>query len=196
VNNDRRQLAYAVLSCLAGAGLAVLSTTRTWAVEVTVRPAPLPSIRVVHTGGDLLPWLPALAMVGLAGAGAVLATRSVGRRLVGGVLLLVGLGVAGGGAYGVLRLARGDASAAWPVLCAVGGLLAAAGGALTAARGQTWPAMGARYERRAAPGPGTSLGAAGVAGHPEAAGADDRVDSRRTAAAWDALDRGEDPTVT
>lgn len=174
----RREFAYALLLCAAGAGLALFAATRSWAVEVTVRPAPLSEVRVVRTGGDLVPWLPALAVVGLAGAGAVIATRGVARRLVGVLLLALGLGVAAGGGYG-LALA---AAAAWPTLGVVGGLLVAAGGALTLARGKHWPTMGTRYERVAvrAPGPG---------------GAASR-DERSTRQAWDALDRGEDPTVS
>jgi uncharacterized membrane protein (TIGR02234 family) len=192
----RRQLAYAVLLCLAGAGLGFFAATRTWAVELAGRPAPLPSVRIAQTGAVLLPWLSPLAVVGLAGAGAVLATRGAGRRLVGGLLLLVGLGVAGGGAYGLLGLARGAASPAWPVLCVVGGLLAASAGALTAVRGHSWPAMGARYERGAtAPGATAGRGRDAVSA-PIPAGTDGRVEGRRTTEAWDALDRGEDPTAS
>src|SRR5690606_8421929 len=70
----RRQLAVAMLCCVAGAGLAAFAATRTWSVETTAR-GPLPGLRAAHTGGELLPWLPALALAGLAGAGALLATR-------------------------------------------------------------------------------------------------------------------------
>ncbi|GAB3984469.1 hypothetical protein GCM10027615_72100 [Plantactinospora veratri] len=130
----RRELAYAVLFCLVGAGLAVFAATRTWSVELTARPAPLPPGRVTRTGGDLLPWLPALALVGLAAAGAVLGTRGIGRRLVGGVLALLGIGVAAGAGYAGFG-AGGELSAGWPLLCALGGLLAGAAGGLTAVRG-------------------------------------------------------------
>jgi len=181
----RRALAYAVLLCLAGAGLAVFAATRTWAVELTTRAAPLPSAQVTRSGGDLLPWLPALALVGLAGAGAVLASRGIGRRLVGGLLVLVGVGVAAGGAEGGFGADPGEVRVAWPLLCVLGGLLVAGAGVVTAVRGPRWPAMGARYERAGAGPAESSLVADGG-----------RVDGRRTAAAWDALDRGEDPTVS
>lgn len=183
----RRALTYAVLLCLLGAGLAVFAATRTWGVELTPRPAPLPPIRTVRTGGDLLPWLPALALVGLAAAGAVLATRGLGRRLVGVLLTLVGAGLVAGGGYGGFGPASDEISVGWPVLCAVGGLLATAAGVVTAVRGAGWPVMGARYERAGRGGGQTTVGPA-----PEAPG---RVEGRRTTAAWDALDRGEDPTV-
>jgi hypothetical protein len=161
-----RQLAYAVVACLAGAGLALFAATRTWVVEVAVRPGPLPPIRTARTGGDLVGWLPALALVGLAGAGALLATRAAARRAVGVLLVLTGLGIAAGA---VTAAAGHDAQATWPVLCVVGGVVAAAVGLTATVRGGRWPAMGARYER------------------PEARPAARSV--------WDALDRGEDPTA-
>ncbi|WP_435820031.1 Trp biosynthesis-associated membrane protein [Micromonospora purpureochromogenes] len=180
--SGRRELTYAVLLCLAGAGLAFWAATRTWSVEVTPRGS-LPSARQGRTGADLLPWLSALALVGLAGGGAVLATRGRVRRLLGGLLALLGAAVAAGGGYGLVAAFDGEVSRHWPALCLLGGVLAALGGALTAARGQRWPAMGARYER-----------------HPGAeapAGADGRPATERgTREAWDALDRGEDPTVS
>ncbi|MGS2615241.1 Trp biosynthesis-associated membrane protein [Micromonospora sp. LZ34] len=181
----RRELTYAVLLCLAGAGLALWAATRTWSVELAARPAPLPAVRDAHTGAGLLPWLPALALVGLAGGGAVLATRGRLRRLLGGLLCLLGLAVAAGGGYGLVADFAGEVSRQWPALCLLGGVLAATGGLLTALRGQRWPAMGARYER---PARGTAA--------PAAPGPAGPVTGRRTTEAWDALDRGEDPTVS
>ncbi|WP_246568215.1 Trp biosynthesis-associated membrane protein [Polymorphospora rubra] len=175
----------AVLLGLVGAGLASYAATRTWAVELIPRPAPLPPTRTAATGGDLLPWLTALALVALAGAGAVLATRGVVRRIVGALLALIGLGIAAGAGYGLFGLTEAEVGPGWPLLCLVGGLLVTAGGAATAAGGHRWPAMGARYDR--------STGAARRTA--PARGADGRVGGGGTAAAWDALDRGEDPTV-
>ncbi|QGN47754.1 Trp biosynthesis protein [Micromonospora sp. WMMC415] len=177
----RRELTYAVLLCVAGAGLAAWAATRTWAVELTPRPAPLPPVRAGRTGADLLPWLPALALVALAGGGAVLATRGRLRRLLGGLLTGLGVAVAAGGGYGLVAGFAGDVSRQWPLLCLVGGVLTAAGGLLTALRARRWPAMGARYERRA-----RTVSAARPEPGP--------VTGRRTTEAWDALDRGEDPT--
>ncbi|HEX7746280.1 MAG TPA: Trp biosynthesis-associated membrane protein [Micromonosporaceae bacterium] len=180
-------MAVALLLCLAGAAVALFGASRTWAVELTARPAPLPVLRTTRTGGDLLPWLPALALVGLAGAGAVLATRGVARRLLGGLLLLVGLGIAAGGAYAAVAVDRGMAGPAGPLLCVAGGLTVAVGGALTALGGHRWPGLGARYEspnRAGAPAPG--MGDGRMSG---------RVYGRATSEAWDALDRGEDPTA-
>jgi hypothetical protein len=159
-----RELALAVLLCLVGAGLALFAATRTWAVELTARPAPLPPLRTARTGADLAPWLSGLAVVGLAGAGALLATRRLPRIAVGVLVGLCGVGV-------VVGAVAAGGWAGWPVACGLGGLALLAGGGLAAARGARWPALGARYERRT-PGP---IGPS-------------------TVAAWDALDRGEDPT--
>ena len=142
-------------------------------------------MRDARTGADLLPWLPALALVALAGGGAVLATRGRLRRLLGGLLALLGLAVAAGGGYGLVAVRRRRSSRQWPVLCLLGGLLAAAGGWSTALRGGGWPAMGARYERPAR----TAAPSAPATGRPGGRAADHRD-------AWDALDRGEDPTVS
>ncbi|MFG1757632.1 Trp biosynthesis-associated membrane protein [Micromonospora echinofusca] len=181
----RRELTYAVLLCVAGAGLALWASTRTWAVELTARPTPLPPVRDARTGAGLLPWLPALALVGLAGGGAVLATRGRARRLLGGLLCGLGVAVAAGGGYGLVAAFDGEVARHWPALCLLGGVLATAGGLLTALRGRRWPAMGARYERRPA----------GDAA-PVARGDGGQVTGRRTTEAWDAMDRGEDPTVS
>ncbi|WP_436971588.1 Trp biosynthesis-associated membrane protein [Micromonospora vinacea] len=185
----RRALTYAVLLCLAGAGLALWAATRSWSVELTVRPAPLPPVRDARSGASLLPWLPALAVVTLAGGGAVLATRGRLRQVLGVLLGVLGLAVAAGGGYGLVADVGGAVSRQWPALCLLGGLLAALGGWWTALRGGDWPAMGARYERptRSAPE------AASTQGDP--AGPPTPLAGRRTTEAWDALDRGEDPTT-
>jgi hypothetical protein len=164
--------AAAVTAVVLGAGLALLATGRTWMVETEVRPAPLPPLREVRTGDVLLPWLPALAYVALAGAGALLATRGAARAVVGGLLVLSGIGLAGG----ALSQVGAAATVAWPLAVAVGGLAVAAGGGLALARGRSWPGMAARYERPAA----------------EPARPVQRTRSK--AEIWDALDRGDDPT--
>jgi uncharacterized membrane protein (TIGR02234 family) len=175
-----RRLAYAVLLCAAGAGLALYGVTRTWSVRVTARPG-LPELREASTGAQVAPWAIGLALVALAGAGALIATRGLPRRVLGALLAVAGAGVAAGAIAGRAAVAPGGAGAGgtiWPVACVAGGLLVLAGGLWAARSGHEWPGMGARYERRAAaPQPGAAV--------------DQRVDTR---AAWDALDRGDDPT--
>nr|WP_240955506.1 Trp biosynthesis-associated membrane protein [Micromonospora sp. HNM0581] len=172
-------MAYAVLLCLAGAGLALWAVTRTWVVDVADRAELLPLVEEGRTGGQLLAWLPALSLVGLAGGGAVLATRGRVRRVLGGLLVILGLTLAAGGGYGLLGNLGDLVTWAWPALVLLGGILTAAGGALTLLRGHRWPAMGTRYERR----PAQSAGGGGP------------IVGAGTVEAWEALDRGEDPTA-
>jgi len=167
--SGRRELALAVVACTAGAAIALFAASRTWAVVEQVRPAPLPALREPRTGASLAPWLPALALVALAGAGALVATRRTGRLLVGVLLAACGLGLV---AAAGLAVGNG-APAGWPVLCAVGGVVVAGTGLVAVRRGRRWPVMGSRYERPAAPAAETA---------------------RTPAELWDALDQGTDPT--
>jgi uncharacterized membrane protein (TIGR02234 family) len=220
VSGGGRELAGVVAGCVAGAGLTWYAAGRAWAVEVTDRPDPLPDIEVVHTGAQVLPWLPALALVGLAGAGAVLATRGAARRLIGALLAAAGVTLAAGGLAALTgavspagsAAAPTSTSAGWPAVAVLGAALLLAGGIVTMLRSPRWPAMGARYERPAAGGPGTTAGAgatrsddpsagAGATGstdQPAGAGAGGAVEAagpQSTLDAWNALDRGEDPTT-
>jgi len=164
-HRDRTLAAFATA---AGAGLALLAVSRVWTRATVARPAPLPPAHVTHTGSALAPWLPAVALVALAGAGAVLATKGAVRRVVGALLVFGGAGLVAGA---VSRLGAVGGSAGWPLVTAAGGLLVAVGGAVTVVRGRRWPGMSARYDRPA------------------------RVGSAATdAQVWDALDRGDDPT--
>ncbi|HEY8472971.1 MAG TPA: Trp biosynthesis-associated membrane protein [Natronosporangium sp.] len=173
----RRQLAITVGLCAVGAAAVLIAAAQTWQVEVSQRPAPLPALRDVQTGGALRPWLPAVGWVALAGAGALLALRGTARRLLGGLLLVAGVVIV----PGALTVAGG-----WPVVAAVGGLAVAAAGAVTVLRSGRWPAMGARYERPAH---------SATAGHPDPGGQPDTTEQPDPAQLWQALDRGEDPTA-
>ncbi|QYC40742.1 Tryptophan-associated transmembrane protein [Nonomuraea coxensis DSM 45129] len=169
-------LAVTVLGCL----LVLLAAGRTW-VSVAQAGAETP------TGGDLGPVLTPVALAGLAGVVAVLATKGAGRRVVGGLLALCGAGAGAGtwtaldgsavtdwlAARNTLRGATGltwHFVTLWPVVAGAGALLLAAGGVLAVVRGGRWAGMSARYERR---GP---------------------VPADGDKALWDALDRGDDPT--
>jgi hypothetical protein len=167
---SRRGLTIAVLACVAAAALVLFAASRVWAEVTITRVAPLPPTVARRTGSSLAPWLPALGVVALAGAGALLATRGLLRTTVGFLLVACGLGIV---AVGVAPI--GDAaSPLWPVVCGLAGAVVAAAGALTAWAGRSWPAMGARYERASAPSV--------------------RHQPATQAALWDALDRGDDPT--
>ena len=186
----RRELAVAVLLCAAGAGLALYAGSRTWLVETATRPAPLGPVSTPRSGSELVPALSAVSLVVLAGAGALLAARGWGRRLVGAMIVLAGLTAAG---LALSALGPDSIALGWVVATAVGGLMAAGAGAFALIRGAGWPRLGTRYERSA---PAVSR-----------PGADDRTDesdqvaggSGQTGGAtsqeyWDALDRGDDPT--
>ena len=177
----RRGLVAAVAGCAGGAALTLYAAAQTWTVHVQTRPAPLPDLRTPETGSVLASWLPALAFVALAGAGALVATRRAARFAVGALLVAVGLGIVAGGGYGLLGVP--DIHPGGPLACLAGGLVIAGAGALTIRRHPSWPVMGARYERHPAPtrSPDTPAGRA-------------HAGSTDTTSAWDALDRGDDPT--
>ena len=163
--SPRRELTVAVLASAAGAALVLLAGSRVWRHLVTERAAPLPPLTQGRTGSALQPWLPALALVAFAGAGALLATRGGARLAVGGLIALCGAAAVGTAAVAAAG------SNGWPLVAIGGGLLVLAAGVAAVVRGVRWPSMGARYDRSrpvppSASGPGL----------------------------WDALDRGEDPT--
>jgi uncharacterized membrane protein (TIGR02234 family) len=213
----RRSYGVALAACLAGSGLALYAVTRTWSLLVTARPG-LSDLRTVRTGADLEPWLIGLALVALAGTGALLATRGRLRQGLGVLLALTGAGVLAGAIIGRAGLDVGRAGAGgtlWPVACALGGAIITLGGLTAARHGHHWPSMSSRYERRPVPQPRTDpaavpaplatgalrrgAGSSATRGEDSADPADaaatpapgGAVDTR---AAWDALDRGDDPT--
>jgi uncharacterized membrane protein (TIGR02234 family) len=142
------------------------------------------------TGRELLPLGRAMAVLALAAAIALLATRGTGRFLIGSILAFAGLAQA---VYS-FNLARElttrvmdwateagfavvgtDADPSRPLWNAAAGLLVFVAGVLVAARGQAWPGLSRRFQR-AGKGPAQ----------------DERPTSQQS---WDALDRGEDPTA-
>lgn len=191
-SRSRGELLLALLLVLAGSGLAFLVAGRQW-VDVTLpRAAPLPPLPETLTGADVVGALRPLAFLGVAGAAALLATRGPVRVLLGALLTAAGagLGVAvvravSEGVFSALADHRGPGALAptgaepgfeaWWSLALVAALLQLAGGLLIAVRGRRWTALSSRYDTPAA-----------RAEKPPA-----RVD----VATWDALDRGEDPTL-
>jgi uncharacterized membrane protein (TIGR02234 family) len=192
----RRELTAAVLASAAAGGLAVFAGGQTWATLSAVRPAPLPPVTGVLAGSTHAPLVPAAGLVLLAAAVALLAVRAGGRTAVGVLMTISGLALAwtaGRALAGGLRDAAAEVpvvvgtpvaeiSTVWPATTAVAGLLGALAGVVVVVRGRRWPAMGSRYERGTAAGAGTP-----VPPRP-------RTDEERVSLAWNALDRGEDPT--
>ena len=134
----RRELALAVVACAVASALALFAASRPWLVEVTPRPAPLPPISATRSGASLVPLLPAVALVALAGAGALLATRG---RWVGAVLVAAGLTMA---VTATGQVAHGG----WPLLCVVAGAVITLVGGAALRRGRAWPRLGTRYDVR------------------------------------------------
>ena len=168
----RRSVSTVLGLCVAGGATALFAAGRPWLRLAVSRSAPLPDVSLPVTGGTLEPLVPALAMVGLAGAVAVLATGRRGRLLVGLLLAVAGSVVATcaglalrapgqdrtvtmltdaarAGGLGPHPVVRTTVVAGWPVLAALGGLAILAGGLDTVRRGRTWPTMSSRYERAA-----------------------------------------------
>jgi uncharacterized membrane protein (TIGR02234 family) len=182
----RRGFVPALLACLAGAALALYAITRVWSVEETPRTG-MSALRTEQTGAAVAPWVIGLALVALAGTGALLATSGWPRRTLGVLLTVAGAGVAVGAIVARLTLTPGTAGAGaslWPAACALGGAIIAAGGLTAARQGHRWPAMSARYDRNPAPPPSPA---------PETAQTRPSVQADHRAA-WEALDRGTDPT--
>jgi uncharacterized membrane protein (TIGR02234 family) len=192
---ERIGLIAAVLLDLLGAAIALLVSSRTWQT-IHVDRNGLQALRTDLTGHTVDGTVAALAVVGLAAAVAVLATRGTLRRIVGLVLAAAGLtmlwlSIAARGAVGTGE-ARSDVAdkhhgvvlsgasfrvtthAVWPWLSALGGVFVLAAGVLVAARGHRWKAMSARYE---APAPD-----------------DETARARADLSMWNALERGDDPT--
>jgi uncharacterized membrane protein (TIGR02234 family) len=111
----RRQFGLVLLLGAAGAALVIFAVRQTWAQAVFTPPRPLPAQDISVTGQQLVPLASALALAALACLAAVIATRSVARRVAGGLLAALGAGAAvaagaGVSASSVLATARGDAA--------------------------------------------------------------------------------------
>jgi uncharacterized membrane protein (TIGR02234 family) len=190
----RRGYVAALLCLVAGGALELVASARTWG-EAAVHDG-LVTTTVQVGGRELVPLAPAVGLLALAAVVAVPATRRTGRRLVGAALATAGLVTAVwstavatdltariaqfAGASGV-DVTGVHTAPGWAVLAAAAAALIAGTGLAVVIRGPAWPSMGQRYDRRPAraspPGPG--------------GGPSDRRAGRE---AWDALDRGEDPT--
>jgi uncharacterized membrane protein (TIGR02234 family) len=186
IRGSGRELALAVVLLAGGAAVALWAGSHVWADAAVHRPGIVTAQQLALPGTTVAGTATALSYAVLAATAVVLVTRGWLRRVAGGVAAALGALVAATTALGVSDVSGAVAAAAggpvaftaslapWWVASLAGGLLAVAGGALAAWRASGWPAMGARY------------------GVPEA---ERRTASNPAAAAWNALDRGEDPTL-
>jgi uncharacterized membrane protein (TIGR02234 family) len=193
----RRYAAFglAIVLDVLGAGGALLLSLRDWQTVTTPRTGRAPDVldlsgRAVDAAST------AIALVALAGVVAVLATRGVIRRGVGGLVVLAGAGLVWRAITGLSPVSaerarslvrsrhetistsgivpQVDVHSIWPVLSLLCGVLVLASGALIASRGHRWQVMSARYETT------------------PAAASDDQA--KAAATLWRALDDGKDPT--
>jgi uncharacterized membrane protein (TIGR02234 family) len=146
-----RALAFGCL--LVGGALALLASAQPW------WRGPGEAAAVKFTGNQVTGGLSqALAIAALVGTLLMLGLRSRGRRVVGGVLLLVGVGVAV--AAGSWMQPRADAirshvstldtfdlaATVWPWICVLAGTLIVAGAVMTMITAANWPAAAERFQ--------------------------------------------------
>ncbi len=89
----RREYLLTLLAGAVGAVVVLLTARQGWARVLTVEPHPLPTSVVTVRGQDLVPAAGALGLAALAGLAAVLATRGLARRVVGGLLTVFGAAI-------------------------------------------------------------------------------------------------------
>jgi uncharacterized membrane protein (TIGR02234 family) len=181
----RRELVIGLSLLVAGGVMGLVAMNLSWGEAYLGDGTTLP-VR----GRDVAPLYLAPPLFALAASVAVVATRRAGRLLIGvtlAVMAIVGasLSIVAGIAmadrirdwapdagYQTAGAAGGSSNMMWyPVACAV--ILLA--GVFIAVLGPKWPSLGARYDRTPATGP--------LRRNPTARDA------------WDALDRGDDPTT-
>jgi uncharacterized membrane protein (TIGR02234 family) len=178
---------------LSASGLCALAVARPWA-RATATVSGLPPIEASVDGVDVAPVAAALAIVCLAGFGAVLATRGWVRRGLGVVIVasatvVVAVAVVPESTTGLLEDALGargwtgggyDRSVtAWRVAAAVSGAVVMAAGAIVTRFAGEWATMGTRYD---SPSEGRQTSQSAADG------------PMSDAAMWRALDDGGDPT--
>ena len=187
----------AITGLVVGSGIALMSYLPTW-FSFARGDDGLPSINSSFTGRQLAPAAAALALAVLAGAFAVWALRGVWVRVAGVLLLaasaylvivpirfaadpgsrLLAAFRASNLDQGGLFVNLGEKTSLWWIPALVGGIIAFVASLIVVFHRGRWGGISARYERPAADTGPADLSA-----------------PRAGAAAWDALDRGDDPTV-
>ena len=179
-----RGLRLAALLALLGSALVLVAVSRPW-VTWKVGGLTISDLHVSRSGRQAEPGVAALGWAALAGVLALVVTKGWGRRVLGALLMLVGLIVVLKAGDWVLTskgvtislnkspVARVRVARGWPLLATIGGLFVVASGALAAARGHRWTGLGSSYEAPVA--------------RP--------VETATDKGVWDALDRGDDPTA-
>lgn len=215
----RRGLLLTVVGCVVSAAAMLLSAGQNWLRAILDAQPPLPSRSHTFTGGAIVDSLvPIGIVVGAAGL-ALIASRRIGRVVVGVVLVVAGLltlastgfFLSDGGsdvafswaqAYaepGESLLPQRDVGQAPAVLALFGGGTAVVTGLVTILGSRTWPVMGKRYERQhrsvARDAENRDRTAAAPTNKDQALAEGTATAGVSEAAMWAALDRGEDPTA-
>lgn len=188
-----------------GAVLALVAGSRAWWRAAGT------GVSVTFTGTEASGGLAqALALVVLAGALLALVLAGRGRRVLGVLLVLTGVGVVVLGltrprpASGTVRSRVLEVSLAdqfallgtpWPYVYGGAGLLVVAAAGLMAFTAPRWPSRAARFERPDAP-PATGSASGSATGSTPPAGAADGGREDDPATLWRQLDAGIDPTTT
>ncbi len=120
MSSPRREYLAALLLGAAGAAVVLVAARQGWARVITIEPRPLPAVSVAVRGQDVLPAVGALGLAALAGLAAVLATRRLARRVVGGLLVVFGAAIIAVAAP-PLTIARLRAAATHPATSVTGG---------------------------------------------------------------------------
>lgn len=187
-----------LLTAAVGA-LGLIAGSRPWLALRVVRESPLPPVEDTVAGADVAPLVPGLALVVLAGAAGLLATRRRGRVAIAVAILTAGAGMVAAALpwSGTVASERAQDAAldvalpsgalevsggVGPFLAVLAGGLAVLLGIAIALRCRRWPVMGTRYDAPPGDEPAAVTGAVADSASPT-----DRE-------AWEALDRGEDPT--
>jgi uncharacterized membrane protein (TIGR02234 family) len=199
----RRSRLVVVAGLAIGAGVSLMAATQVW-LEGTLDLVGLPPVEVSVTGRQTAPVLPAVALLALGAAVGLLLIGGPARRIFGAIVAVAALGAAWltavtiadpvAAVSGPLAQAAGLASppadaaldaarSGWPVI-GIAGLVIIAVAGLGAAVIGPWPEVGRRY-------------AAAPAADPQGAAADgpQRRDEQDGIRLWDALERGDDPTL-
>jgi uncharacterized membrane protein (TIGR02234 family) len=213
VKPPRREYLGALLLGAVGAAVVLIAVRQDWARVLTVQPRPLPASTAVVRGQDLLPAVGALGLAALAGLAALVATRRLARRVVGGVLAAFGVAIIVG-----LSMPVTDAQVRGAVTGAAGTASSVPGGSTvdggtTPGGGVSGISLSSHVTMAAFPWRWVALAgavlivAAGLlaawrgAGWPVMSSRYDRPAGRRpspvtdSAALWESLSQGVDPTV-
>jgi uncharacterized membrane protein (TIGR02234 family) len=217
-----RELTVTLVVGAVGAGLVFLATRQGWAHVRTIPPKPLPASDVTVTGAQLVPYADALVLAALGTLAGVLASRGLLRRITGAALAALGVVLAATAftvsAAGAISAANAGVSPAtasagsvtdgsnsvasavpnvagaaphvtfsasgWQALLLAGAVAIVGAGIVVIWRARRLAVMSSRYD---SPVAGARRGATDQ-GQATAGGPD-------SASIWEALSRGDDPTV-